>query len=414
LSISYDFDLATLLSSSSYIELDKFIQLSEFADSLAVIDLEILSKDQDTNIEILSQEFRLTSNESESLNWTIGAFYREEDVIKDDGDIDALVLDGALLLAPLIPAQVLKNTSESWAIFADTSYELTDKLEVGAGIRYFEDDRTTVEEASNTVFSDTFDAITTRAYIAYNFSDDLTLYGNVSEGFRSGGFNSKSSIDGGAPVDYQPEEIISFELGAKSMLLDNRLTLDAAIFYSEYSDIQIRGAAGGGITAVFTGNAGEAEMKGIEWQLRWALTDSLTFNFSGDVIDTEITSLGDVINTDVVVGDLISFVPDYSFSLGMDYSFQWISGEPSFIHLQYNHQGEASTTLRSASLVSPVDVSPEIAFLNASVSVDFGSWSVEIFGRNLLDEDEKLSPGISSWWPQARPRTVGLRLGMDF
>jgi len=82
--------------------------------------------------------------------------------------------------------------------------------------------------------------------------------------------------------------------------------------------------------------------------------------------------------------------------------------------MQYQRQGETTNTLRGIGLASPQSVAPVLNFLNASIGADIGTWNVELFGRNLLNEDEKIRPALTGFAAQARPRTIGVKVGMDF
>jgi iron complex outermembrane receptor protein len=120
-----------------------------------------------------------------------------------------------------------------------------------------------------------------------------------------------------------------------------------------------------------------------------------------------------ITNLPLFVGDPIDFVPEYSFSIGADYKFDWTSLLPGYFHLQYNEQGEMVQTFRNIDSPIKQDHTPVLRFLNASIGADWGGWAFELFARNLLDEDGALRPG-SGLTPQARPLTVGVRVQKTF
>ena len=407
LTATYDFGSATLLSNTSYTEMDKLTTDSQF------FSLQALGKNRTIDAEILTQEIRLSSSESGPLNWTTGVFYRDANIVKADGAFDLALPDGTYLFELVFGPT--ENNSKSFAVFGDASYGLTDRLEIGAGIRYYEDDREFIEE-DGTSTDGTFDSVNPRAYLSYAFAEDVKAYVNIATGFRSGGFNNAPTVAAGGEQAYGPEDLISYEVGSKVSLLNGRLNADAALFYSEYTDIQFLHQLTGSPLS-FVGNVGEAEMKGVEWSIRWALSNQLTLGFSGSVIDAEYTSIDEnATGTAVVAGDAIEFVPDYNYSLTADYAVEWANEVPGFIRINYNEQGEITNVgaPQPPGVERTNAVVPVLRFLNASVGAEYESWELELFGRNLLDEDETLSPGATLWLPQARPRTVGVKVSFTF
>src|SRR5690606_36841371 len=103
-----------------------------------------------------------------------------------------------------------ERTSRSSAVFTNVSYALTDRLELGAGLRYFYDDVEIVREPGTpqeTTDRESFDALTPRVYASYELGAGSMVYLNVAKGFRSGGFN-----DSGMPA-YEPEDLVSYDVG---------------------------------------------------------------------------------------------------------------------------------------------------------------------------------------------------------
>jgi outer membrane receptor protein involved in Fe transport len=411
---TYDFGAASLLSSTAYATIFKSaVGQSQTADT--TIGLFDALADQITDIDIFTQEIRLNSNGSGPLEWVIGGFYR-------DSEIESLV-NARTVLGNLIPppgstgSTRLKNFAKAWAVFGDGSIRVGDRLRIGGGLRYFEEDR---EEGSenliagvvNPTLNSSFDDVSSRVFISYELRDGFNLYASRAEGFRSGGANSAASVAAGGPPMYDPEELTTYELGAKTSLQGGRISAEVALFHNDFEEIQFVGIQPGGVGG-FTGNVGAAEMKGIDLSVQVRPTDSFTFGLSGSVIDAEITNIG-LSQTSHVVGDPIDFVPDYSYSITAGYEYSWKPNVPGFARLAYNEQGPASQLLRSFPFLEPVNTSDVLNFLSASVGAAFGSFNVELFGQNLLNEDDRVSPSYVGWWPQARPRTLGVRFGAEF
>ncbi len=196
--------------------------------------------------------------------------------------------------------------TESYAVFADFNFDLSDRLRVAVGARYTEDDKTGfVNRATylgagqtpltggpaatplvqNTLYTNSrsFSEFTPRISVSYDLNDDLTGYAAFSQGFKSGGFDMRGdalatpdTVDG-----YDPETVDSYELGLKGYAFDRRLTFSSALFYSDYQDQQVttQVPTATGI-ASFVDNVGASTIYGAEFEGSLWLTDFLTANFA--------------------------------------------------------------------------------------------------------------------------------------
>ena len=241
------------------------------------------------------------------------------------------------------------------------------------------------------------------------WTDNLNTYFNVSQGFRSGGFNQQ-----GQP-DFGPEQILAYELGTKSALLDNRLNVNLALFYSLYDDYMTTTALPNNVTVGITGNVGEAVIKGLEWGFDWAVTDQLSIGFNGAVTDAEFTKIISTSSAPTnIKGDLVPYVPEYGYSVNSHYRFNWSSTVAGDFRLSYNREGQSTVTNRRAGYSPETNENEPFGFLDAQLSAQWQSLSAELFGQNLLDENKLLGVSLGSQTPQHRPRTLGFRLSYDF
>ena len=133
----------------------------------------------------------------------------------------------------MTPGSSVFRSSESSAIFADISYDISDQLTLAVGTRYFEDERTFRQDPSGEQEAD-FDKLSSKLSLSYAFTDQASVYVRIAEGFRSGGFNA------GQTINFEPESVISYEVGTKAQLLDGRLSADAAIFVKSPSKLLAR------------------------------------------------------------------------------------------------------------------------------------------------------------------------------
>lgn len=417
LSASYDFGPVTLVSASGYTDSDNY---NVDTRSLALVN-DLFPGVPGTNVinifggnrsqsEIFTQELRLTSSNDSALTWTVGAFYRNEHTESSARNNQAF---GSIVLASDVPSASL-GKNDSWAVFGDASYVLTDRWTVGVGARYFEEDRYLADRLGPSRSSGSFDDLSPRVYVSFAATPDINLYVNVAQGFRSGGFNGSTVVAAGGPRTYDPENVMSYELGSKMLLADGRLYAEIALFFSDYTDMQVVGFLPG-VPANSTSNIGKSEIRGVEWSFVWSATESLRLAFAGSAIHSEVTELR-ATSTSHLIGDPLDQVADYGFSVSADYDFSWGALAPGFLRFGYNEQGPFKFTSRATGLVNPIGQSDTLSFLYANLGAKLGKATVEIFGRNLLDESGSSSASgqCCNIAAQPRPAQVGVRVAYDF
>lgn len=424
LTVTYNLGFAKLLSSTSYAELEtnqNFTQLLEGSPNPWLEIYQPLIR----NTSITSQEIRLTSTGGGRANWTLGAAYKDSELISkiSERGADARLLGGAISFAGLSAGQKDVGKSESWAAFGDASFDLLKNFEVGGGLRYFSDEREALSQASATApllngGSGTFNKLTYRVYGKYQFTSSTNMYASVATGFRSGGFNTPAVIARGAPPAVGEENTKFYEIGVKSALLDGRLRVDAAVYYGEFSDMQEQYftiSPVDGAPLFYTINGQDAELQGFEADIAWAVTDQLTLSLAGGKIDSEITEIKPGVRTIYQLGDPINQVPDYNLSMTADYRFSWSTLVPGSAMISYSRQGQSFDTNRnSAFVLVPQTEVPEKDFVNVSLGGEWRGWNLNLFGRNLLNESDLLFPTSNGWSSQARPRSFGVLIGKSF
>ncbi len=262
-----------------------------------------------------TQEFRIESQYGGPLNWQAGVFYFNEDYDVDSVSYDTTngsVQDGF---------QRINQANDAWAVFGGINYQASDKLELRAGLRYTVDEKDlVVKDYWNTGFSpcvlsakcdlagllaaqqlayangdavDPFLSASTKdkkvnwdASATYAVNDDVNVYGRVATGFRgssiqsAGAFNEKTVAS--------PETVLSFELGMKADLWDNRARVNASVFHYEVKDQQLTAVGGATGNANILLNAEKSTGKGFEVDIQAWLTDSLLVTLGSGYNHTEI------------------------------------------------------------------------------------------------------------------------------
>jgi len=416
--LTYDLPWARLLSSTSYVHQDKSLKNIGTTRQLAppgspVPLFNVLFPLAEFSGSSYSEELRLTSRDAAPVEWTAGAFFRNAEPRQS---IPAAYIGpaGPLPLNP-IPATFTDTQSKSWALFGDARYEVSDKLGVGAGLRYFQDEQKDLVSGR----SAKFDSTSPRVYGQYQVADQFNTYASVAKGFRSGGFN------GAGQPNYGPESAWTYELGLKGDFDRGQITSDFAIFQTDYNDFQISGAVLSPTSATgllsITSNAGDVRIRGVEWALNWRPDRVWTLGFNATYLDAKFVTVATFPSPTTglptspnIVGDRVQGIPEYQFTVSAQRDFSW-DGRLGFVRVDYSQQGPMEYRVRS---IGPwyVSYSDQINMLNANVGFQWRQGlSFNLFAQNLLnDRGYTGSNSIEGLAARARPRTVGASFGVSF
>ena len=208
----------------------------------------------------------------------------------------------------------------SYAAYGQAYWDLNEKTMLTFGLRYSYDEKEAtdntyvnwvipedpVSDTDSTVSrkdDDDWDEVTWRVGIDHTLSDNHFLYGFVASGYRSGGFNllAPTTTDELRTVD--PEEIVSLELGYKGTLLEDRLNMTTALYYYDYSDLQVlKEDAVNGVSVATFENAADATAWGIETEMTALLTDSIIVTGTYSYNDTEYDDFDSADSSACVLG----------------------------------------------------------------------------------------------------------------
>lgn len=404
--VENDFESFSVLSTTTYIKHDHQYPFTYRGGEQTIYDnnLEGIS-DIRVDVDQLTQEIRFSSIGSETFNWTAGASYQ-----KLDRDFvsyrDLKYFGDVFTLAPVIAL----DKSDSYALFADLSYQISDALEAGIGIRYFEDDRTTFDGTRK--LEDSFDSVDPRVYVSYAVSDDANVYANIGKGFRSGGFNAA-----GLP-SYEPESVVNYEVGAKGIFMDGILSIEAAAYYTDYKDMLRRGLLfipADNNFQELTSNIGNAEVKGFETAINYQASSQLSITASLSLIDSEVTRV-DADEATNKAGDPTDYVPEVSYTLGFNYNFDLSENVPGYFRVDYSYRDEVSYVDRTSFPDENLpQLSDKLNLVNTRLGVNWENYSLELYATNLTNQNKFIDPYVG--WNNAnrtRPRTIGLKVNWDF
>ena len=412
----YDLYSATIRYRFEHFDLISVTSLMDYtADALTFVGGAFAFTDN-TSQDVLSEELRLSSTGDGNFRWTAGLFFKQTE------------RDTFSALPDFFFTQELAFESNAYALFGELTWTFLDeRLDVTLGLRYFEDDLEfdetldpnllaiiqSVDPSFTGQVSETFDTTNPRFNVAYRLSDDWNVYANVAKGFRTGqaqpGISLGLAILSGVqiPAGIDPEELWSYEIGAKGSFWGGRATLEAAAFFNDWEDLQVAVAVTPQVRALV--NGGTAETRGVEAALTLAPVDRLLIRLSGGYTDAEFTET--VAGINITDGDRIPNVPETTFAASATYRWSIGSGLTGFAYGGAQYASERTDTLNFA---LDGDATTRV---DARLGVESDRWNAYLFAENLTDEDGAVTPlllGPGGPATRMRPATYGLQVGLQF
>jgi len=292
----------------------------------------------------------------------------------------------------------------TYSVFVDAGVNIVENLKATAGVRYSHDKKTYGQLNSFTYSGvpagvltgeRTDDSVSPRFGVEYQVNPDLLLYVSATSGFKSGGFAENDPRN-----SFRPEEVWSYETGAKHTLWDGRARLNAALFYADYRNLQTQQ-----IEAVTNirriSNADKARIYGVDFEATVRPLDSLTLSLAGEYLHTR---MGDASLCSPIApcsgavppfnagiqnpsGNPLPNAPKFSLTTGVDYEIPLATGKVQ-AHVDAAYRSRAYFSYFGiAELANGTEISqPSYVNLNAQLSYGQSNWTVDLYGQNLTDE----------------------------
>lgn len=379
-----------------------------------------------------SQELRLGGEFAPGISGLFGLFYFENEY-----QLNQVTTVGGAQLNPMTD-----HETESFAIFADFDFDLTDRLRLSVGGRFSWDDKAfTRTLAPGAVFSnaDNWSEFTPRVSIDYEISDSVLAYASYARGYRSAGFNGRANSPTAVAASFEPETVNSYELGIKTEFLDGLGIFNVAAFYANYDDkqeevVQPTPPGSANPQETVTQNAASATIMGLEADLRVELAAGFTLTAALGLLDADYDRFFIDVNLNGVqdAGEDASSrdmrrTPDVTFSIAADYVVPVSSSSDLAFNARFATTSSYHTTIVPApdnfGRNDPRGLHPATSDLSAAITYSFNLGDdseayIRVFGRNLLDER-----GVSSALPVAglftfagaiAPRQYGITAGFEF
>jgi outer membrane receptor protein involved in Fe transport len=447
-------------------------------------------------VESQFQELRLSGTFGQTGNWVIGANYESTET-KDDFlasfGYATVVPYTFFTVIPFGPTVTFNNQeTDTTSFFGSVDFSINDNWAVTLGARYTEQERESV--MSNQDSGDGVNATFGNQIITYNqilsgqpviggnavaggswvasqeypfytsekgfarelnednFSwklgttysgiEDALFWFNLTKGFKSGSF---PTIGATTTLQYNPvvqEEILAYELGGKISMLDNRMQLNAAVFYYDYKDKQVVGSTPDPILGPLPTliNVPEAEVTGIDVSIEWYPMEGLRIAPSFTYVDSEV---GQYRNWDTFAGGANSgsknftgqpfpHTPEIFGKIDVQYSWDLENGSTMYVGANMDYQDETTAGFVDTCQEPGVPCTSDLVDIRGNLTdlrinsrtlidiragMDFGEWQAQIWGRNITDEyywtqSQSTNDTVMRW--TGMPRTYGISLSRDF
>ena len=482
--LQWDLGAVSLTSISSY---DQYERLATF-DTSAIPQTDA-DATNNSNIDVFSQEIRLESNNEEGFYWTAGLFYSDDEV-DESYELDFSETQSLHLI------NRYQQQNESMAVFGRVEWQLNEQYRLSLGARYTEEERdfsactfdvgngllagfynffvtpmffqprgftpSTLVPGDCAVFNDLAgtdgfgdfgpfaDSIDTdklmgKITLDYSPSDNMLVYGTLSTGFKSGGFNGAGALVHSQLQAYTQEELTSFEIGVKSTLLNQSMQLNASAFLYDYQNKQeLTNFISPIGDVVGITNVPESKVQGIEVELSWAFSEGWLLNFGATYLDTEIeefiancpaglffppdpaslptgcpaASTFDNILTFDASGANLDNAPELQFAGSLSYSWALTDNLNMMVGADVSHKDD-NVGSQAAPTADSLNFLPDYTLINARIGISdaAGKWGASIWGRNITDEyywHSTSSSNSTTIQLNGLPATYGISLSYNF
>jgi iron complex outermembrane receptor protein len=369
-----------------------------------------------------SQEINL-SGKVGNLTYVAGVYYFHEKVTTDQ----VVYANVPKTYTGIFPV----SYTDSRAVFAQGTYNLTERLSLTAGLRYSDEQKTfhgnvgTYSQATNlptnttTIYTGVgkYNALTPKFGVQYQATPAILLYASATRGFKSGGFNTSSRNAATAALGFEPETLWDYEAGLKSELLDRRVRLNLSAFHYDYKNLQVQAFITPGVTDIT--NAATAKIDGVEVELTVLPVNHLRLQGNFSYLNARYDSYKGASGPGGVVvdasGNQLTAAPKYSGNMAAQYDVPFASGA------NVSLRGEAFFQSRTYFVATndPAQSQAPYALVNASLvyTTPDGRWDVGLYSKNLTNRQyvtatATISPVISA--RPGDPRTFGVRASFRY
>jgi len=397
-----------------------------------------------------TEEVRLSSPNKQRLTWLVGAFYDHGDTTSRHTEYSYGTNAATEQLYGLTPLDVFgtpfpndinyyyatHEISKESALFGQVAFDITNKLNVAFGERYFADtlSNETVQSGfyatptnppggtSTTGQSTRSTGTTPKLTVSYQYNESTLFFADAAKGFRLGGTQppvpqNLCAADLAAlgltssPTSYKPDTTWNYELGYKGQLFDRHLIVDVSAFDIRWNGIQQSILLP---TCFFgwTANVGKAESKGFDVAIKARPIEDLLLSMNFGYTDATFLVANPAFG--VAVGDRTLYTPKTTSSVSAEYTIAKFNLARITGRVNASNQSQAKGHLAPN---LPNEWIPGYSLFGAQLALEEPRWRAEIFGKNLANMHRDIGPYQGSYWDHhqnvtAQPRTIGI--GFDY
>lgn len=379
-----------------------------------------------------SQDFRI-NYDSDRFRALLGFYYGKDSILSDNTVLAYNVLPDAPPGTP--PAAWNPGVTNSfnvdfgynqkrktWAIYSEAGFDITDRLELIAGLRYTKDNVDFLDAFSTAItdrpgvdlfdiyngldLKNSYDNWSGRAILNYAWTDDIKTYVSFSRGFRSATYNGFGFVTPAAVYFVPPERLDSIEVGFKTRFFDDRLQLNGAGFHYDYKNQQTQEVIGG---VAFLRSL-DAEVYGAELEMLARPIPPLTLRGALGYLDTEYKDSSPLLSNVSVAGNEIPFASKWTLTFGGDFTFLEsdsgrfvLSGEATYKSSVfydafndglrpdptglYSGGVDADPSTPTLEGISDLVQSDDYWLVNGRLSYVTDRFTIAVWGKNIFDKE---------------------------
>lgn len=380
-----------------------------------------------------TQEFRLSSNRQQRLEWLVGAFYTHE---------SSAANQFAAAIEPATGAQVgqpidfnFPTTVSEYAVFGDLTFRFTEQFDVQVGGResmnrqvYNETDSgplTQVYFNAPSPFANATERTNENAFTylvtpRYRLSPDFMLYARFSSGYRVGG-NNVNAVVGDVPQHFSPDKTNNYELGLKGELLERKLTFDVSAYIINWKDIQLN------LFAPATGfsynvNGGFARSQGFELSVQAKPFTGFSITAATSLSDAHLTQDFSASASAIgLSGDPLPYSSRFSGNIAVDQDFHLAGDWTGFVGTTATYIGAREGEFLSIfAAPQPRNRFPAYANFDARLGARRDLWNINLFANNVANRRGIVGGGTNIYGGTGfdaiyiQPRTIGVSITRTF
>jgi iron complex outermembrane recepter protein len=431
--INWDAGLFSILSTTSYgiLNSDAISDVSNVALAPGVTYSDLLGGigallDNLVDLKKFTQEVRVSSPATNFIEWQAGAYFTREQGHLFQHLNPLSIPSGASLVGSVGTLEIatLDSIYKETSGFGNVTVHIIPQFDIQAGGRYSKNEQVATESLSGLLATPPQEFSTPSSGHVWTYSvaprwhidADNMLYFRWATGWRPGGPNALPPVaPPDVPREYGADKTNNLELGIKSTLLSGLLSIDAAVFHVDWTNIQLLEQVD---NTGINGNGGKARSQGFEWTVGYVPVHGLTFQWTGAYTDAKLTT--DAPGVNGVSGDPLPYSPKWSTSLDGEYTAPAFADYKYFVGATWSYVGARSTVFGSDETMLLQVRLPSYNTYGARAGFDNDRWRWTVYGKNLSDSrgisnyTSSGAPGLNGSASIIQPLTFGVTLSTRF